>query len=380
MALTPDQVNAFLSREFVDAPKIIDDFLLGLKSQGEKLPKTEAERALRKLTREAQKRRKVEVMAPLMASFDSDEQERADKQWLRLSETAFECEPTLVTAVLRHCVWQVKRKSLGLPVKHHLMPVVTSSLQGSGKTTFVLRFVAPLKELAAGPALLSDFADPRSGDIYRYPVVILVYDMEAIPPPLVPVLKSLMTSGCFRRRRFHSGMSVAIWQLSTLIGTANSGITQLVSDETGHRRFAVLEFRNGEVAKGGDARVWAVVNDTDYVLLWRTVDVYGPSPIVPLFELLFRHQAHYRPQDPLKCWLEALDTESESVRRITTRHGLRAKGLYDLYVLETVDPMELSKFGIAMKTYAAKPEARFGAKVRNMHGIFYPLRVASTSR
>jgi hypothetical protein len=282
-------------------------------------------------------------------------------------------EVPLVVVVLQHFVWQVKQKLLNRPVVHHLMPVVSSPVQGSGKTTFVLQFLRPLRELATGPVLLSDFADRRSGDIYRFPAVF-IDDMGAIAPHLVPVLKSLVTSEGFRRRRLGSSASVGIRQLSTLIGTTNSGIDELIADETGHRRFAVLPFRNGEIAKGGDARVWATVDSTDYELLWRSVDAFGPCPIEPYLGALVRHQAVSRRPDDLKAWLLGLDPGSEAVRRVTTREGVRAQGLHELFCVETGSTISLTRFGLEMKRHVADPAVPLAPKITTERGKFYPVR------
>ena len=155
-----------------------------------------------------------------------------------------------------------------------------------------LRAAVPrtLQELAVGPALLSDFADKRIGDIYRFPA-LFIDDMQRIDPRLVPVLKSLVTSEGIRRRRLGTSLSSTIPQLTTLIGTANLGIDELVADETGHRRFATLTFRNGEIANGGTPGVWEAVDRTDYGLLWRSVDAFGPCPIEDCLGDLYRRQA-----------------------------------------------------------------------------------------
>ncbi|WP_046866763.1 nuclear transport factor 2 family protein [Microvirga massiliensis] len=73
-------------------------------------------------------------------------------------------------------------------------------------------------------------------------------------------LKSLLTSEGVRRRRLGTSMSTTIVQRTTLIGAANAAIDVLVPDETGHWRFAMLTFRNGAIATGGDLRVWEAVN------------------------------------------------------------------------------------------------------------------------
>jgi hypothetical protein len=350
---------------------VIDELLLELKAEGMKLTKGDAERALRKVVRGDQQERRNIIAMPLLQPVDSAGRELAGNAWSRLAEDVFEMEVPLVVAVLQHFIWQVKQKLLGRPVVHHLMPVVSSPVQGSGKTTFVLQFLRPLRELATGPVLLSDFADRRSGDIYRFPAVF-IDDMGTIAPQLVPVLKSLVTSEGFRRRRLGSSVSVGVRQLTTLIGTTNSGIEQLIADETGHRRFGVLPFRNGEIAKGGDARVWTTVESTDYELLWRSVDAFGPCPIKPYLGALVRHQAGACRPDDLKTWLLGLNLTSEAARRITTRDGLRAQGLHELFCVETGSTVSLSRFGLELKRHVADPAVPLAPKIKTERGWFYP--------
>jgi len=191
MAMSHADVEACLSIEDIDALWLVDEILLELSTELIKPKKSDLERALRRVVREDQRRRRTPIMRPLLAGIDPLDRARADEEWDRLVGGVFETDQGLATAILRHFVWQVKQKLLRRPVRHHLMPVVSSPIQGSGKTTFVLRFLEPLRELATGPVLLSDFADRRSGDIYGFPAVF-VHDMEQIEPALIPVLKSLV--------------------------------------------------------------------------------------------------------------------------------------------------------------------------------------------
>lgn len=374
MALTADQIDAYLRVEPIDLLKIIDDLLLETKAAGIMLSKSDAERALRKVTREAQGGRRFTVSKALLAPPPTDERARAQLQWTRLAEVAFDTDPALTIAVLQHFVWQVKCKLRNLPIKHHLMPVVLSPVQGSGKTTFVRHFLSPLQELATGPALLSDFADRRSSDIYRFPAVF-IDDMEAISPNLVPILKSLMTSEGMSRRKLGTSLSVAIPQKTTLIGTANSGIERLVTDDTGHRRFVVLAFHNGEVATGGDSRVWDLVREIDYMLLWRSVDVEAPTPLIPHLASLYSHQASSRPADMLRAWLIHLDFDREAVGQLRRRSGVKAKELYDLFVQDTESDVTMTSFGKRMGELAADPAVPFGSRIRDKDGIIYTLKL-----
>ena len=49
-------------------------------------------------------------------------------------------------AVVKHFVWQVKRKLIGLPVDHHIMPILFGK-SGGGKSVAIHKLVEPLKEL-----------------------------------------------------------------------------------------------------------------------------------------------------------------------------------------------------------------------------------------
>ena len=69
--------------------------------------------------------------------------------WRYLQEAGFggEHPPGFVAGVLRKFIWQVKRKMLNLPVTNHLMPIL-SGPQGKGKSTFLMRFLPPVEEVA----------------------------------------------------------------------------------------------------------------------------------------------------------------------------------------------------------------------------------------
>ena len=372
-AESPDQISTYLGIEHLSDQSLLDDMKLHGTVQGEDHSKSDLELALRKKKRCARICRKQEVGELLCQQPTQAEQDDAEQAWNRLCGAIFACDPILAAAVLRHTVWQVKRKMLGHEVEHHLMPIITSQLQGSGKTQFTKRLVSPLEELVAGPVLLSDLADARSADIFRFPVV-LVDDMEAIDNVKVPVLKSMLTARHLRRRRLGSSDSVAFEQLTTPIGTANHGVERLIADPTGHRRFAVLPFRNGEVSSGGDPHVWEVVNDTDYVLLWRSVDVFGPAPIIPHLETLFQHQAVGQSPDPLREWLHGLDVTSDAIKRITTQRSVQAHKLFTAFVAATNSTMSQTAFGDAMKRHTTDPEVSFWPKVKHTAGYFYKLR------
>jgi hypothetical protein len=372
-------VEECLRTQDIDAVWFVDELLLEHHANPDRPKKADIERALRRVVRHEQTQRKERVARPLFAPLDAEMSTRADAAWDHLVGTVFSTESGLARAVLSHFIWQVKQKMLYRPVTDHLMPVIFGMEQGSGKTTFVREFLSPLRELATGPVLLSDVADKRSGDIFRFPV-LLIDDMERIDRNSVSILKSIMTDGKgLRRRLLGTSTSITIAQRTTLIGTTNTPVRDLVFDPTGHRRFATLPFRNGAVAKGGDPAVWTAVTETDYGLLWRSVDAFGPSPIKPYLSQLAAEQGLGRDADPLREWLRALDLNSEPVLNITTRNGVAARGLWQLFCNQTGKCMSETRFGTEMKAHVADPDVPFGYTNRTYLGNFYPVKAPPRS-
>jgi hypothetical protein len=234
----------------------------------------------------------------------------------------------------------------------------------------VRRFLDPLKELASGDVLFSDIADHRSIEIYRY-LAVLIDDMDQIPDKLVPRIKNLITSPHINRRRLQTSNNENSRQLSSLIGTANKPVHELVKDETGYRRFAMMPFRNGDVAKGGDAEVWQIVSSLDYVSMWLSVDAFGASPIKEVLGGLHTHQKRGRPVSAHLVWVRNLDIRLEPVKAITTRAGVRADGLHELFMVQTGNRVSKRKFAEDMTMALSDPGVPFDGKHKTQNGQFY---------
>ena len=101
--------------------------------------------------------------------------------------------------------------------------------------------------------------------------------------------------------------------------------------------------------KGGDPEVWRIVSSSNFELVWRSVDAFGPSPILSHLEDLARHQGRWAPKDPLLQWLQGLDLKSEVMLRISNRHGVEAQALHNLYVAQTGANISPQRFAEAMQ-------------------------------
>lgn len=375
MAYDLNDVDRVLRQTQNDEASIIDKMVIYVRKVGLKLPQRLIEAGVREFQREEQTKRLATVLKPLLIPLSQKEQAVATEQWYRFAVAAFAMPNILAITILKKFVHQVKSKMTYRPVNRHLMPVFQSVVQGGGKTTAVLKFLSPLKELRTEPALLSDFADKRSADIYRYPVVF-IDDMDGISTELVPTLNSLVTSNGLQRRKLGSSASNKIRQCSTLIGTCNKPISDLIPDETGNRRFATMPFRSGETARGGDSGIWNTINEIDYALLWRSVDVFAPDPILDVLPDLLAWQDKFRHIPPVERWLMQVKLDSAGIVGISDHRGTKAGKLYELFVADLGPSISETAFSGELARIIAKGIGPFEQKRRFEAGSYYPHRAA----
>ncbi|ESZ27567.1 hypothetical protein X733_28460 [Mesorhizobium sp. L2C067A000] len=330
-----------------------------------------AKRALRRVLDYGERLRLAELAVPLFAELSNAEQEIADGNWLRLA-SIFKGDVDLTIAKIRQFFWLVKRKVSGERVERHMMLIVVSSKQGVGKTMFVDKLVSPWEEAATGPILITDVTDARSADIFRFPIG-KVDDMEKVPVDKIAVLKSVLTSGRMRRRKLGTMGSIDLRQTLTLVGTANQSIHELVEDDTGHRRFAALEFDSVEGEESNE-RIWSIVNSIDYRLLWRSVDIRFGPPIGPYLNALAAEQRKGSLETDLLAWLQGIDIDSPEFLAIRIKGAIGASGLYELFVTQTGSTMSQTAFGLKMRSYSLRDDVPLGGRRKTSESNTYLIK------
>lgn len=365
------QIHEVLAYIEHDITSICNAIVLEQRRSGRKYGTSIVRMALETITREAQAGRQRAIMEPLFAPLNEVERFLADQAWLRLCRTCFVMNPKLSMAILKKSIHQIKSKALNRPVKRHLMALVQGLDQGSGKTTFVRQLLSPLQELATGETTLEQFVDTRAADLYRY-LAVFVDDLDQIAPERIPVLNSLVTSQGLLRRRLGSSRVRKMDQRSTLVGTCQRSISELIPDETGNRRFATLPYRHGDALKGGDAEVWRVVNETDYTLLWRSVDVFDQDPIEAVLPELYAWQLTHLRKDPIEAWLMKLDLTCADMRAIQTTRGVPGRALYEAYRRDVGSSGETeTAFGRRVTELVQARRSPFAGKERYHGGVIY---------
>ena len=243
------------------------------------------------------------------------------KKWADIERGCFDTSETsqgYAVAVLKKFIHQVKRKALGLPVTHHLMPVLTGA-QEKGKSTFVTSFTSPLVDLLKNV----DFkmvTDEKIIDIWSSS--ILFFDeMGGAGKSDAATVKNVITASTVTRRPMGSNSTIVVPQMATFIGCANESLSQLFRDTTGLRRFGELVW-----LKDPD---WSVLQNIDWIELWSSVDENGPDPIIEadMTSMLKAQQSLSRNQSPTEVWARERGPQVESFQKLT-----RPDRLYEDYL------------------------------------------------
>lgn len=359
-----------------DIEWILDELLLQSELDGLPMSKSSAERALRCVTRERRRVRKMEVFRSLFQELTEQEVMIAEASWCQIGVNCFETDSYLTIHALKHFIYQVKQKTLRRPIGHALMSTIFSRIQGCGKTFFVKRLLAPLAEFCPAPVLLSDLADARSQDIFGFSA-LLVDDMEQLRPEQVPRFKAMVTNEDFARRWLGTSSFRQRRQMATFIGTSNVPVETLIPDSTGHRRFVTLEFRNGDVTKGGDPLVWKTIGEIDFLLLWRSIDAFGPPPVDSIRAMLASQQEASSPHQVIREWLYNLDFASEAVANIHVDAGIQPKDLYELFIEQTEKDETLQMFSRVMTQLTREDLCPLKAARRKANRRYFPVKPVS---
>ncbi len=190
----------------------------------------------------------------------------------------------LSEAVVRHFVWQVKRKLNGMPVDHHLMPILVGPTNG-GKSEALQRLIAPLTDMAIGKQL-NVVNDERQ--LFNFSRYFIVYfdEMSNSSKTDVDCLKNTITSPYIAYRMMRQNKNSNLVNTATFIGASNNEIKHIINDPTSARRFYQIDCQK--------LLPWDTVNKLNYLALWKSVDENAPAPIKPFLSQLKHKQEEFR--------------------------------------------------------------------------------------
>lgn len=140
---------------------------------------------------------------------------------------------------MAHWVWQVKRKLNGLPVKDHLMPIFHGA-QGCGKSTAINLLIDSLSSFTQNLKVYS-LVDDRNNYLFAENYIVFCDEMQGGARTDIDGLKHIITANEVTGRRMRTNVYDKIPQNCSFIGATNKDLQELIIDETGVRRFYVVE-------------------------------------------------------------------------------------------------------------------------------------------
>ena len=195
--------------------------------------------------------------------------DKAEVQWDIFIESITDKNVSETKMVMKHFIWQIKRKMFEKEVKYHMMPVMKGE-QGIGKSTIIKSLCKPIEEFVAN----TDFraiADDRDHDLWKN--YVMVFDeMGNSTRTNIEEIKRKITLDVFKSRVMKSNGNTQIINKTTFIGSTNRDLSGLVIDNTGMRRFYQIECL--------DKFNFEVTNMIDFMLLWNSIDECSESPLI----------------------------------------------------------------------------------------------------
>jgi len=226
--------------------------------------------------------------------------------------------------VLRHWLWQVKRKLNQLPIRWELMLNIYGP-QGTGKTTCVRRLSAAFDDVY-GEMSLKQLLDDRAQALLSGLYINLFEELEGSLRTDVDSLKKLMSGRKLSWRVLGSHRGGFGQQNCTFIATSNKRIGEAFYDPSGMRRFYEIDCPRNVVP----ARLAAV----DFGRLWQEVDETNNHGYLDAVKgEVEARQERMRQLTPLENFLAAYEVK-EGLRALGTHPNtkdLRRSSGRDLY-------------------------------------------------
>lgn len=197
-------------------------------------------------------------------------------------------------AVMKHFIWQVKRKLYGLPVEFHMMPVLFGK-SGGGKSVAVHQLLKPLESVTMLQNM-TVFNDQFSRQMFNRNYVMFFDELAKSKQVDINSLKNIITAPRVEWRGIQSESINSASQNCTFIGCSNDPLRERIQDTTSARRFWQINC--------ADKLDWKSINGIDYVGLWKSVDENQPSPLLTVIKKVQKTQeTELRAIDPIESWL-----------------------------------------------------------------------------
>lgn len=211
----------------------------------------------------------------------------ARNEWVGFISAITEKNKTTVEIVLKHWIWTIKRRLRDPTTSEHDLMVLLYGKTSGGKSVCVNKLLAPIASIGGvWKANFEEIEDIRCGAHFLTQPVAFLDEMEKAKKGDIDAIKNRITRYNADFRPMGTNKKEGGQQLTVFIGTTNKPLSALIHDDTGMRRFYQIECR--------DVLDWDIINNINYLDLWRSVDVDQAAPILPVLSVLRKKQEEYR--------------------------------------------------------------------------------------
>jgi hypothetical protein len=224
---------------------------------------------------------------------------------------------------IKHYIWQVKRKLWGFEPKYHFMLILFTSKQAFGKTEFLRRFHKPLIEVFAN-ITGSRIRDQFGQELFENYYVACFDELSQLERTDIAMLKEFVTRKEAVQRKMHSQISQENRQNTTLCGTTNRPINQIVYDPSGMRRWWQIDLN----AKDFDTMDFEQIErwgSEEFLCFWKSIDEKNDSGYYgkhcSFYPEMLAHQDSFRAITPVQLFVDQSGYTHEYSRRDSSDVG-----------------------------------------------------------
>ena len=302
-----------------------------------------------------QRKQRIVEMQQLVSYDPSAEAKIPVANWLKA--VTGKVDPVEV-AVVRHWIWSIKRKLHGLPVIHHIMPVIVGKT-GSGKSVAVEKLLAPVRAMCAEPGDMTILADDRQ--LFRLAEAFVCFfdEMARCDKTDVESLKRVITSPTLEWRLLGSHVRESATNNATFIGCSNRDVNDIVYDPTSARRFYQL--------RSLDKTDWDAINAMDMKLIWKSVEHLKDAPIKAVLAEVQERQEGWRAKSTVEEWVDEVGLTHD----LGTEDRGGGVAVDDLYAMYKQAMDEQGRRPATKAQFRKELVEQFGSQLPNGQAVLY---------
>jgi hypothetical protein len=256
----------------------------------------------------------TKVIASL--AHDSSKDDSQLRSWLTATVGDFS---DFDLAVVKHSLWQVKRKLSKRKVVYHIAPCFWGK-QGGGKTEAIKKLLEPLSFLSLEWGI-NDAVDPRNTQTLADNYICLFDEMAGLQRVEIEGLKRIISAETLNYRPLRTNAQIRVVQNCTFFGISNKSLSENIFDSTGLRRF--VEF------KCVDNLNWDAINSTNAIEIWQSIDESRERGYIEGFATeLKQHQEALMVQDEMQHFIQDTNLAAD----LSNPQEVQALDLYNHYI------------------------------------------------